>query len=101
MSDQWTFLTSLCRMLILALFLACVVARAPKHPEVFATFTNFGPGDQRTIVHSARVNTTDGAIIQQATLFNYLGSSGTVDGISAFDQEGGTIYYANGTLLTA
>ncbi len=85
--------------LLLAVGCSLALARAPKHPEVYGIYTDFGPGNQRTIVRSGRVNTTDGRVEQQATLFEYLGSSGTFDGISAFDQDAGTIYYANGSVV--
>jgi hypothetical protein len=82
-------------LLAFILFLALAAARAPKHAEVYGIYTDFGPGNQRTIVQSGRVNLTSGAVTQQATLFQYLGSSGTFDGISAYDQEDGILYYVN------
>ena len=82
-------------MLVLLAFVAVALARAPKHAEVYGVYTAFGPGGQRTIVQSGRVNLTSGAVTQQATLFQYLGGSGTFDGISTFDQEDGVLWFVN------
>ncbi len=82
-------------LLLVGFLLSLAAARAPKHAEVYGIYTDFGPGNQRTIVQSGRVNLTSGVVTQQATLFEYLGGSGTYDGISAYDQDDGIIYYVN------
>jgi hypothetical protein len=81
-------------MLFVVLF-CLVAARGPIHPQVFGIYTDFGPGEKRTIVQLGEVNLTSGAVEQKQQLFVYEGGSGTFDGISAFDQEGGRIFYAN------
>lgn len=82
-------------MLFSLLLISLCAARGPLHPQVFGIYTDFGPGDKRTIVQLGEVNMTTGEVDQLQTLFVYEGGSGTFDGISAFDQDNGRFFYSN------
>ncbi len=58
-----------------------------KRAEVYGIFTDFGPGLKRTIVQLGSVDVSSGNVTQLQSLFVYEGSSGTFDGISAFDRK--------------
>ena len=80
------------KMLLVLFFIACAVARTP---EIYCIYTDFGPLNEQTIVVSGRLNVYNGTVTKQNTLFTYLGGSGTYDGISAFDQKSGSIFWVN------
>ena len=84
-------------MLFLAIALLVVpsLARSPLHPVVTGIYTDFGPLKEQTIVVQGRVDLETGVVTKQADLFFYLGSSGTFDGISTFDEKNGVFYYVN------
>jgi len=82
-------------MKFVLLAFCCVAAVAALSPEVYVVYTDFGPIQEQTIVVSGKVNLEDGTVKKQNQLFSYLGSSGTFDGISAYDQKEGALYYVN------
>ncbi len=83
-------------MLFVALVVVFAVAVDARRPHVFAIWTKFGTTGQRTILVGGEISMTNGQMNQTSTLFEYLGSSETLDGISAYDQKTGNFFLAPG-----
>lgn len=63
--------------------------------EVFGIYTVFGSGEQRTIVHGGQLDMQTGNVHSIAKIFTFFGSSGFLDGVSAFDQKRGIFFYTS------
>jgi len=60
---------------------------------LWGRFTGVGPNGQVTVDHNGLVNTNTGFVTPISTNYIYVGSSATIDGISALDNTNGVFYY--------